>query len=184
MNGIVQHTQAERAARFEWSDESRPAMVVFDSENRANEGLRALRELYRDRRLTLGADAVIVKDEQGSVSVHRSRGDGPQATMLGLLLGSLVGVLAGWFGLLVGASVGTLIGAAVDLSWVGIGEESIAGASALLAPGEAAVVAELGPEFMAGLYAAMEALNGRVVRKGHRPSATRFRAMPTKGTRQ
>ena len=184
MNGIGQHQQAERAARFEWSDESRRAVVVFHSENQASEGLRALHELYRDRRLTLGADAVIVKDQQGGVSVRRSPGNGPQATVLGVLLGSLIGVLAGWFGLLVGACIGTLIGAAVDLSCVGITDASIAEASGLLAPGEAAVVAELGPECVAGLDAAMEALNGRIIFKSRRPPTTGVPAMTTRGVRQ
>ncbi len=184
MNGVVQHMQTGRTARFEWPDENRLAVVVFDSENRANEGLCALRELYRDRHPLLGADAVIVKDEKANVSVRRSRGEGPQATVLGLLLGSLVGVLAGWFGLLVGACIGTLIGAAVDLSWVGIGDESIAEASELLGPGQAAVVAELGPEFVAGLYAAMEALNGHIVGNGCRPRASDLTVASMKGARQ
>ena len=183
MKGIVHHTQAECTARFEWSDENRLALVVFDSEAGANEGLRALHELYRQRHLTLGADAIIVKDGQGSVSVRRSQGDGPQATVLGVLLGSLIGVLAGWFGLLVGACIGTLIGAAVDLSWVGIGDESIAEVSGLLAPGQAAVVAELGPEFVAGLSTAMEALNGRIIFRSRRPPTTGVTAMTTRGAR-
>ena len=67
MNGSGQHKQAGRTPRFEWSDESRRAVVVFNSENQANEGLRALHELYHDRRLTLGANAVIVKDQRGGV---------------------------------------------------------------------------------------------------------------------
>ena len=47
-------------------------VVVFDGEQRAYEGSRAVRDLHREGSLSVYADAVVVKDANGKVSVRRA----------------------------------------------------------------------------------------------------------------
>ena len=141
------------------------AVVVFEDEKRAYEGLGAIKDLHREGSITVYANAVIAKDPSGKVSMRRSSHPGPEGTLLGLLLGSLTGVLAGPVGLALGASTGTLIGSAFDLSWAGIGGDFVDEVSEFLVPGKAAVIAEIEEEWQTPLDSRMEALGGQIFRR-------------------
>lgn len=140
-------------------------VVVFDDEKRAYEGSRAVRDLHREGSFSVYADAVLVKDANGKVSVRRAPEAGAEGTLVGFLLGSLAGLLAGPVGLAVGAGTGTLIGAAFDLTQAGIGEDFVIEVSEYLLPGKAAVVAEIDEEWQTPLDSRMEALGGRIFRR-------------------
>lgn len=140
-------------------------VVVFEDEKRAYEGLHAIKDLHREGSITLYADAVIAKDASGKLSVRRSPGPGPEATVMGLLMGSLTGMLMGPAGLAVGAGTGTLIGAAFDLSWAGIGADFVDEVSEFLVPGKAAVITEIEEEWQTPLDSRMEPLGGQVFRR-------------------
>jgi uncharacterized membrane protein len=51
---------------------------------------------------------LIVKDADGTVAVTQAADQGPLGTAVGLVTGSLVGLLGGPVGLLVGAATGTV----------------------------------------------------------------------------
>jgi uncharacterized membrane protein len=137
--------------------------VVFNDEKQAYDGVQAFRDLHRDGSITLYSDAVVVKDADGKLSV-REGADGPEGTFVGLLTGSLIGVLGGPIGLAVGASTGTLMGAAFDLTRAGIGDDYLDQVSAYLLPGKAAVITEVDEEWQAPIDTRMEALGGHVFR--------------------
>lgn len=139
--------------------------VVFNDEKQAYEGVRAFRDLHRDGSITLYSDAVVAKDASGKLSVRDGDDDGPEATIFGLLTGSLIGILGGPIGVAVGASTGTLIGAAFDLTRAGISEDFLDDMSAYLLPGKAAVITELDEEWQAPIDTRMEALGGQVFRR-------------------
>src|SRR5437867_13201361 len=86
-------------------------VVVFDGENQAYEGSKALKDLHDEGSITLYESAVIAKDGSGQVTVKQTTGGGAPGTALGLLTGGLIGLLAGPAGVAAGASAGALAAA-------------------------------------------------------------------------
>jgi uncharacterized membrane protein len=139
-------------------------VVVFDSESKAYEGSLALQELQNEGSINLYAKAVIAKDANGKVQVKQSGDEGPVGTAVGLLTGSLLGLLGGPVGVAVGVSLGTTGGMLYDLAQLGVGEDYISEVGKSLQPGKAAVVAEVWEEWMLPVDTKMEALGGVVFR--------------------
>jgi len=98
-------------------------VAVFDTEPAAYEGLNALKELHEDGDITLYATAILVKDSTGAVSVKQSADQGPLGTAVGMLSGSVTGLLAGEAGAAAGLALGGLagpLGAAIGFSLGGL----------------------------------------------------------------
>lgn len=141
-------------------------VVVFDSEKKAYEGSKALKELHDEDSITLYASAVIAKDAGGKVTVKDAVDQGPLGTGVGLVTGSLIGLLGGPVGVAVGAYVGTFGGMMYDLATVGVGEDFLAEVGERLQPGKTAVVAEIGEDWSMPVDIRMEAAGGVVLRRG------------------
>ncbi len=141
-------------------------VVVFDSEKKAYEGSKALRELHADGSITLYAMGVIAKDAGGKVTVKEAVDEGPLGTAVGLATGSLIGLLGGPIGVAIGAGAGTFGGILYDLAAVGVGEDFLAEVGGRLQPGKAAVVAEVGEDWSTPVDTRMEAAGGVVLRRG------------------
>ncbi len=139
-------------------------VVVFDSESKAYEGSQALQELQNEGSINLYAKAVIAKDATGKVTVKQSGDMGPVGTAVGLLTGSLIGLLGGPVGVAIGVTVGTSGGMLYDLAQLGVGEDYLDEVGKSLLPGKAAVVAEAWEEWMLPVDNKMEALGGVVFR--------------------
>jgi uncharacterized membrane protein len=139
--------------------------VGFDTEQKAYEGQRALRDMHREGTLSLYTDAVVVKEATGLVAVRRAPEAEPIATVGGMLTGTLIGLLGGPVGAAIGLGTGTLIGAAFDLAEEGIDRDFVEDAGAGLAPGKAALIAEIDEEWQVPLDTRMEALGGKVLRQ-------------------
>jgi len=141
-------------------------VAVFDSERKAYEGSKALKELHDEGSITLYAGAVIAKDAGGKVTVKEVADEGPLGTAVGLVTGSLIGLLGGPVGVAIGAYVGSFGGLLFDLVNVGVGEDFLAEVEKQLQPGKTAVVAELGEDWSMPVDARMEAAGGVVLRRG------------------
>ena len=98
-------------------------VVVFDSELKAYEGSRALQELQNEGSINLYAKAVIARDASGKVTVKQQGDMGPVGTAVGLLTGSLIGLIGGPVGLAIGANAGMFGGMLYDLANLGVGED-------------------------------------------------------------
>ncbi len=140
-------------------------VVVFDSELKAYDGSRALQELQNEGSINLYAKAVITRDAAGKVEVKQEGDMGPVGTAVGLLTGSLIGLLGGPVGLAIGAGVGTYGGMMYDLLHLGVSEDYINEVEKSLQPGKAAVVAEVWEEWTLPIDTRMEALGGVVFRR-------------------
>jgi uncharacterized membrane protein len=140
-------------------------VAVFDSETKAYEGSRILKELDAEGSLTLYAVAVIAKDASGTVTVKQSADEGPVGTAVGLLTGSLIGALGGPVGLAIGVAAGTLGGAMYDTARLGVGEDFLSEVGRNLQPGRTAVVAEVDEEWVMPVDSRMEAARGVVFRR-------------------
>ena len=116
---------------------------VFEREAAAFEGLSALKDLHRDGDITLYSSAVIAKDKNGKIEVKQAADSGPVGTAVGLLTGSLIGIIGGPAGMAVGASLGSLAGLIFDVNKSGVDVTFLDDVSKILTVGKVAVLAEI-----------------------------------------
>ncbi len=157
-------------------------VVVFDNEEGAFNGLSAMRDLHKEGSISLYSSAVVAKDEGGEINIRQAANKGPYGTAAGLAVGSLVGLLAGPVGLAagaaagavataaltgaaVGASVGGVTGMVYDLDNVGVDAAFIDEVSEALAPGKAAVLAEVEEYWMVPVDTRIAEEGGMVFRR-------------------
>lgn len=140
-------------------------VVIFDDESKAYEGSRTLQDLHNEGSITLYAKAVIAKDANGRVNVKQADDEGPIGTGVGLLTGSLLGLLGGPAGVALGASAGMFGGMLYDLANLGVGEDFLHEVGQYLLPGKAAVVAEVWEAWVMPVDKRMQAVGGIVFRR-------------------
>jgi uncharacterized membrane protein len=140
-------------------------VAVFETESAAFEGLSALKDLHRDGDITLYASAVIVKDKTGKINLKQAAEDGPVGTALGLLTGSLIGILGGPAGLAIGAAAGGLAGLFYDLDKSGIDATFLDDVAKSLTVGKAAVLAEVEESWTAPVDTRLHERGGIVFRR-------------------
>jgi uncharacterized membrane protein len=140
-------------------------VAIFDSERKACEGSRILRELDAEGSITTFAIAVITKEASGTVIVAQPADRGPLGTAVGLFAGSALGLLGGPVGFAVAAGAGTLGGALYDLAQVGVGDDFLADVGQQLQAGKSAVVAEVSEEWVMPVDTRIEATGGIVLRR-------------------
>ncbi len=143
----------------------RMLVVVFDTENKAYEGKKALVQLDDEGSIVVYADAVVAKNADGTVTVKQSDDPGPLGTLLGTALGSLIGLLGGPVGLAIGATAGLAAGGTVDLDNARVGDDFIDDVTKKLLPNRFAVVAEIQEDWTTPVDTRMEAIGGTVFRR-------------------
>ena len=140
-------------------------ITVFETETKAYEGLSALKGLHANGDITLYANAVITKDQKGEIRVKENADEGPIGTGVGLLTGSLIGLLGGPVGLAIGAFSGTMAGLIYDVSVDDINTTFADDVSAALSNGKTAVVCEIDETWTVPVDTKMQALGGLVFRR-------------------
>jgi len=143
----------------------RMLVVVFDSENQAYEGKKALSQLENEGSIAVYAHAVIGRNPDGTMTLKQSDDPGPLGTLIGTSVGSLIGLLGGPVGLAIGASVGLVAGGTVDLNNARIGEDFVDDVRQQLQPNKFAVVAEIQEDWTTPVDSRMEAIGGKVYRR-------------------
>jgi uncharacterized membrane protein len=141
-------------------------VVVFDDESKAVEGLKALWKLDREGDVSIYAEQIVAKEPSGAVRLI----DNPDMSSLpmiggGAAVGALVGALAGPAGALVGATAGAVIGTITDVEESGVTDEFVNDVTTTLAPGKAALVADISEERVTPVDARMEEIGGVVFRR-------------------
>jgi uncharacterized membrane protein len=144
---------------------SKFVVITFPSENAAYEGTRALKQLHAEGNLTLYALAVLAKDASGKIAIRQAGDDGPLGLAVGTLTGGLVGLMGGPVGAAMGMGAGALLGGIGDAFDIGFRSDFLEAVSSKLATGKAAVVAEIGEDWVAPLDMRMQALGGDVTRQ-------------------
>ncbi len=143
----------------------RMLVVVFDSENKAYDGQKALLQLANEGNISLYAYAVLIKNADGTCTVRRQDDSGPLGTLTGTAFGSFVGLLGGPAGVLTGAAVGAWGGSLVDLQNTRIGSDFIDDVNRTLSPNHVALVAEIEEDWTTPVDSRMEAIGGTVLRR-------------------
>jgi len=140
-------------------------VAVFDNEEKAFEGLSALKALHKDGDISLYATAVLSKNESGEVKVKDASSQGPVGTAVGMLSGAFIGIIGGPAGMAIGASAGALGGMFFDLDNRGIEAGFVDEVSKSLSEGKTAVVAEVDEGWTTPVDSRMEALDAVVYRR-------------------
>lgn len=139
-------------------------VVVFDSQEKAYEGQRALMRLDAEGSIAVHALAVVAKSPDGVISRRQPDDLAPLGMLSGALLGSLIGVLGGPAGWAAGALAGGFVGAVADLEDSGISPDFVDEVSKTLTPGKTAVMAEVYEQWVTPIDTEMERLGGIVLR--------------------
>lgn len=140
-------------------------IAVFETESKAYEGLSALKGLHKNGDITLYATAVISKDQNGQIRVKDNADQGPIGTGVGLLTGSLIGLLGGPVGLAIGAFTGTMAGMIYDVNVDDVNTTFAEDVSDALSNGKTAVVCEVDETWTVPVDTKLQALDGLVFRR-------------------
>lgn len=144
----------------------RMLVVVFDSETQAYEGSAALHQLEQEGNLSIYAGAVVAKNADGTAAIRQAEDFGPFGTLLGTSVGSLIGLVGGPVGVAVGAMSGLALGGLFDLDNVRVGQDFIDDVATSLTPTKVAIIAEVDEVWTTPVDTRMEALGGKVFRRG------------------
>src|SRR5208337_2863951 len=98
----------------------RMLVVVFENELKAYDGSRALKELDSEGSISVHAEAVIKKNDDGTVTIKQKADEFPIRVVGGTAVGALIGLLGGPVGLAVGAVAGTFAGGVWDMNRAGV----------------------------------------------------------------
>lgn len=157
--------------------------IFVDDEARAYDAARALRALHDEGSITAYSAAVLTKDSNGKVQLKGAADEGLLSTGLGAVAGSALGVLGGALiaaaapvvaagaagaaiaaGGLGGLATGALVGSFWDIYDLGVGADFVREATAHLADGKSAVLAEIDEDWQAPLDTRIAEIGGTVVR--------------------
>jgi len=129
------------------TDDDKPMDVelvarVFDNLDGASEALKFVEELSHGDVIKILNTAVLVKAEDGTVSIHDKRDVAPKkGRLFGAITGGLIGLAAGPVGVVVGALAGAGAGG-VAAKWIDMGfsDKFLTGLQEHMQPGSSALV--------------------------------------------
>lgn len=130
------------------------AIVTFDTTDGADKTLASLKQLKHEHRITYDEVIIVIKDENGEVSLLDPKHGSPgKATAKGSILGIVAGTILGGpiAGLLIGAAAGRYVGRHADY---GISHEKVEMITQELTNGSSALFVEVeeGKEINVGLF--------------------------------
>lgn len=138
-------------------------IAAFDGANRAAE-VRDELKVYKDRDIIhVSNAAVIVKDQEGELSVaERAQDEGAKrSTGIGAIAGGVIGAILGGpiGGIVLGAGAGALAGKTVDF---GFDDQELQELGATLGPGSSAIVAVVEAKWVPDLVEYLEDAGAQV----------------------
>jgi len=140
--------------------------VSFPEEANAYEALARLKELDSQGTVGVPAAAVVVREEDGKITIKDQFGqESYEDTAGGGLLGLLVGVLGGPIGVLVGGATGVIVGSLFDDDDDDNTRSVLGDMSKSIRVGPPGLLAEVSEQTPAAVDAVMAHLNGSVVRR-------------------
>lgn len=139
-------------------------VVIFDNATKTYEGSQALLELDQEGSIAVHAQAVIQKNNNGTVTINKADDGFPISTVGGTAIGSLIGLLGGPVGVAAGAAVGATAGLFGDLYLADVDADFLDEVAESLTPGKFAVVADVEEDWITPIDTRMETLGGVVVR--------------------
>ena len=118
-------------------------IAAFNNEKKADEVLKEMRKLDRDAILAVLNAAIMVKTQDGKVSLKETEDvSGKQGAIFGAIAGGILGLLGGPAGVIVGAAAGAATGGvAASQIDMGFSDEALKDIQQGLEPGSSAIIA-------------------------------------------
>lgn len=140
--------------------------VLFSNEADAYKSQKALEQLDYNAELSLGESYVITRPEGGGTAeIKSTQGESfGEATLGGVVIGGLVGLLGGPIGVLIGSSMGMLAGVTTDLVRSDDTDEYLDEFAKHVPPGKTLLVAHVWEDYLTPVDVALEPLHGQVSR--------------------
>ena len=139
-------------------------VMTFPDQTKIDEATRTLRKLQSERGIKFCASATIRKNADRGLSVQEVTREGHGGTAAAALIGALAGLAAGGPAAAAIAAVGgAVIGNAADLSAEDDFTEFATNIADSIAPGGAAIVADVTEEGVTAFKAAMQSLGAMVL---------------------
>ena len=141
-------------------------VIVLDTDAKALEGLKTLRELDQSGEISLYEAKGVARQPDGSLKVI-DHVELPELKKVigGTLLGTLVGVLGGPIGVATGGSAGLLLVALSEVLDQGVTLEFMKDVESALIPGKTAILASISEDSTEPLDIAVERLGGVIFRR-------------------
>lgn len=141
-------------------------VVSFNDDSDAYEAITVLKELDSQDQLKLQAAAVVVRGQDGHVTIKDEVAEDHYAgAATGGILGLLIGVLGGPLGILIGGAIGVLIGALFDSDDADDVDSDLADLSTKIRIGRTSLLAEVTEPSPEVIDSAMQRLGGDVARR-------------------
>ena len=133
-------------------------VAAFNDEGKAKQSLESLKKLEKEDVIMLVNAAVMVKDEEGKVSLKETQDvDSKRGAVFGAIAGGLIGLLGGPAGVLVGAAAGAATGGvAAGKIDMGFPDDTLKELQEALTPGSSAIVALIQHEWVDRAVAELE----------------------------
>ena len=141
-------------------------VAAFREEDKAAEVLARLKEFEKEKVIGVWNAAVLVKDQDGKVSIRETaeergikRGAG-----IGAIAGGILGIIVGGpiGGIVLGAGAGALTGKVVDL---GFSDKELKDIAELMGPGSSAIIAVIEHKWIGQLVDALEKEGAEIIRQ-------------------
>jgi uncharacterized membrane protein len=143
----------------------RMLVALFNDEAKAREGSQVLQVMGDDGLVAVHTIRMFTRDQDGTVASDDIYDALPEGTMGGTAVGSLLGLLGGPVGLAIGAAGGLLVGATADYAKSRVTTDFAQNVADELAPGTAAIVAEVDEEETDAVNDRLHALGAKVLRR-------------------
>jgi uncharacterized membrane protein len=149
-------------------------VAAFTSQEKAGEVLRQLQELQKQDIINLVNAAVMVKDDDGKLSLKETQDvSGGKGAAFGAVIGGVVGLLGGPLGVAVGAAVGAAAGGlAAKKIDMGFPDDTLEELSESLKPGTSAIVALIQHEWVDRVVEELEKQNASLFRQALKEEIT------------
>lgn len=143
-------------------------VAAFDDEERASQVLKDMRQMDKDGVIAVVNAAVMVKKENGKVSIRETEDvGGGRGALFGAIIGGLVGLLGGPPGVIVGAAAGAATGGvAAKKIDMGFSDEMLHELQDGLTPGSSAILALIQHEWVDRVVAELENFGARLFHQG------------------
>ena len=150
-------------------EETPVSLVVqaYNDKSKADQVLKALKDLQKRRVFTILNAAVLVMDQDGKVKLRETEDvDAKRGVLFGAVAGGLIGLLGGPAGVIVGAAAGaTTGGVAAHQIDMGFSDDYLREIQASLKPGSSALIALVEHEWVERVIAELEEYEGALFRK-------------------
>jgi uncharacterized membrane protein len=149
-------------------------IAAFNDEKKADAVLKEMRALDRDGILAVLNAAIMVKTQEGKVSMKETEDvSGKQGAIFGAIAGGILGLLGGPAGVIVGAAAGAATGGlAANQIDMGFSDEALKDIQQGLEPGSSAIIALVEHEWIERILDEFEKYEAKLFRQALKDEIT------------